>query len=69
MRKLLYEAANFLITRVPKFSPLKSWAVKLAEKKGLKKATVAAARKIAVILTRIWRVVTTFAWMREGLPA
>ncbi|MGD1926060.1 MAG: IS110 family transposase [Paracoccaceae bacterium] len=69
MRKLLYEAANVLITRVPKFSPLKSWAVKLAEKKGLKQATVGVARKIAVILTRIWRDGTSFAWTRENLPA
>ncbi|MEL7444689.1 MAG: IS110 family transposase [Pseudomonadota bacterium] len=69
MRKLLYEAANILIQRVPRFSPLKARAVKLAEKKGLKKATVAAARKIAVILRRIWRDGTTFAWTREELPA
>ncbi|MEM6932079.1 MAG: transposase, partial [Pseudomonadota bacterium] len=69
MRKLLYEAANILIQRVPRFSPLKAWAMKLAEKKGLKKATVAAARKIAVILTRLWRDGTTFAWTREELPA
>lgn len=69
MRKLLYEAANILIQRVPRFSPLKAWAVKLAGKKGLKKATVAAARKIAVILTRIWRDGTVFAWTKEDLPA
>ena len=69
MRKLLYEAATILIQRVPRFSPLKAWAVKLAVKKGLKKATVAAARKIAVILTRIWRDGTVFAWTKEDLPA
>lgn len=69
MRKLLYEAANILIQRVPRFSPLKAWAVRLAERKGLKKATVAAARKIAVILTRIWRDGSVFAWTKEELPA
>ncbi len=69
MRKLLYEAANVLIKRVPRFSPLKAWATRLAARKGLKKATVAAARKIAVILTRIWRDGTVFAWTREELPA
>ena len=69
MRKLLYEAANILIQRVPRFSPLKAWAVRLAEKKGLKKATVATARKLAVVLTRIWRDGTVFAWKREDLPA
>lgn len=69
MRKLLHEAANVLITRVPKISPLKSWAVKLAEKTGLKKATVAAARKIALILSRIWRDGMTLARTGEKLPA
>ena len=69
MRKLLYEAANVLIQRVPRFSTLKAWSVRLAEKKGLKKATVATARKLAVILTRIWRDGTVFAWTREELPA
>ncbi|MEM7524633.1 MAG: hypothetical protein AAF360_12915 [Pseudomonadota bacterium] len=69
MRKLLYEAANTLIQRVPRFSSLKARAVTLAKKKGLKKATVAAARKIAVMLTRIWRDGIVFALMREELRA
>ncbi len=43
--------------------------MRLAEKKGLKKATVATARKLAVILTRIWRDGTVFAWTKEDLPA
>ena len=41
------EAANILIQRVSRFSPLKASAMRLAEKKGLKKATVATARKLA----------------------
>lgn len=68
MRKLLYEAANILIHRVPRFSPLKAWAMRLADRKGLKKAIVATARKLAVIMARIWRDGTTFAWTREDLP-
>ena len=69
MRKPLCEAANILIRRVPRYSPLKTWAVRLAEKKGLKRATVATARKLAVVLTRIWRDGNVFAWTREDLPA
>lgn len=69
MRKLLYEAANILIQRVAKFSPLKRWAMRLVQRKGLKKATVATARKMAVILTRLWRDETEFAWTKEDLPA
>jgi len=69
MRTLLYEAAGVLITRVRRFSPLKSWAVRLAARKGFKKAAVAAARKIAVVMLRLWRDGTTFAWTKEALPA
>ena len=69
MRTLLYEAAGVLITRVRRFSPLKSWAVRLAARKGFKKAAVATARKIAVVMLRLWRDETTFAWTKEALPA
>ncbi|MCH6587082.1 MAG: IS110 family transposase, partial [Proteobacteria bacterium] len=69
MRTLLFEAANVLITRVRRFSPLKAWAVRLAARKGFKKAAVAAARKIAVVMLRLWRDGTTFAWTKEALPA
>ena len=69
MRALLFEAANVLITRVNRFSPLKAWAVRLAARKGFKKAAVATARKIAVIMLRLWRDGTTFAWSQEEMPA
>ncbi|MEA3268240.1 MAG: IS110 family transposase [Pseudomonadota bacterium] len=68
-RSLLYEAANVLITRVRRFSPLKAWAVRLAARKGFKKAAVATARKIAVVMLCLWRDGTTFAWTKEALPA
>jgi transposase len=69
MRILLFEAANVLITRVRRFSPLKAWAVRLAARKGFKKAAVATARKIAVVMLRLWRDGTTFAWTKEEMPA
>ncbi len=69
MRALLYEAAGALITRVRRFSALKSWAVRLAARKGFKKAAVATARKIAVVMLRLWRDGTTFAWTKEEMPA
>jgi transposase len=69
MRKLLYEAANILIQRVSRFSPLKAWAMRLVARRGMKKAIVATARKLAVIMTRIWRDGTTFALTKEELPA
>lgn len=69
MRKLLYEADNILIQRVSRFSPLKTWAMRLVARRGMKRAIVATARKLAVIMTPIWRDGTTFAWTKEELPA
>ena len=66
MRTLLFEAAATLIRQVKRFSTLKSWAVRLAARKGFKKAAVATARKIAVILHRIWRDGTEFHWTKEA---
>lgn len=43
MRGLLFEAATSLIRLVKRFSPLKAWAVRLAARKGFKKAAVATA--------------------------
>lgn len=53
-RALLYEAANVLMTRVSRWSREKAWAVRLAARRGGAKARVALARKLAVILHRIW---------------
>lgn len=55
MRRLLVSAATSLITQVRRYSPLKSWAIRLSARKGFKKAAVATASKIAVILHAIWR--------------
>lgn len=52
-RSLLYEAANVLMLRVKADMPLKAWALKLADRVGGKKARVALARKMAVILHRM----------------
>jgi hypothetical protein len=43
-----------LLTRVPKWSGLKAWGAKLTKRNGLRKAKVAVARKLAVILHRMW---------------
>ncbi|MCP5081779.1 MAG: IS110 family transposase [Alphaproteobacteria bacterium] len=54
VRANLYTAANSLLMRTRHPSNLKSWGLKLVRKKGRRRATVALARKIAVILHRIW---------------
>jgi transposase len=61
-RTLLFEAANVLLTRSPRWSPPKAWAARLAKRIGHKKAKVALARKLAVILHRIWVDGTAFRW-------
>jgi transposase len=69
MRALLYEAAQVMITRVQKWSWLKAWAVNVAKRRGLKKAIVALARRLAVIMHRIWVDGTVFRWTKEAAPA
>ena len=54
LRMYLFEAAGVLLTRVPKWSGLKAWGAKLTKRSGLRKAKVAVARKLAVILHRMW---------------
>ena len=55
MRGLLFEAASSLIRQVRRFSPLKSWAVRLAGRRGYKKTATATARKIAVLILTLWK--------------
>lgn len=54
MRGLLYEAAHVLLTRVRKWSWLKAWAMDVAKRHGMRKAIVALARRLAVIMHRMW---------------
>ena len=54
VRTALYEAAHIILTHPVKGSGLKSWAARLAKRTGMKKAKVALARKLSVILHRMW---------------
>ena len=65
-RYYLFEAANVLLTVVRRPSSLKSWATKLVKRVGSKKAKVAVARKLAVILHCIWTDGTEFDWGRTA---
>ena len=53
VRTALYEAANIILTRPVKGSQLKSWAARVANRAGMKKAKVALARKLAVVMHRM----------------
>ena len=54
VRRALYQAANVLIHHSKGWCALKSWAVRLAKRRGLGKAKVALARKLAIVLHRMW---------------
>jgi transposase len=42
------------MTRVARWFPLKAWAMRVAARRGAKRAKVALARRLAVILHRMW---------------
>ncbi len=69
MRVMLYEAAQILLVRSTKWSWLKAWAMQIARRRGMKKAIVALARRLAVIMHRIWVDGTEFCWTRKEVTA
>src|SRR5499427_9135632 len=69
MRMMLYEAAQSMLVRSTKWSWLKAWAMKIARHRGIKKAIVALARRLAVIMHRMWVDGTAFRWTREVAAA
>src|SRR5690349_12032672 len=68
MRVMLYEAAQSMM-RSKKWSWLKAWAMQIARRRGMKKAIVALARRLAVIMHRMWVDGTEFRWTREQAAA
>ncbi len=62
LRAYLFEASNVLLNHVRKWYTLKAWGGKFARRTGAKKAKVAVARKLAVILHRMWSDGADFSW-------
>ena len=70
LRTYLFEAAGIILHRVSKWSALKAWGTRLAKRAGTRKAIVAVARKLAVILHRMLRDSTEFRWSaKRAQPA
>ena len=69
VRRCLFEAAVVLLRKVNGWSPLKAWAVRLSKRIGWRRAVVALARKLAVILHCIWVDGTEFWWTRGEVTA
>jgi transposase len=63
LRASLYEAALVLLTGPrSRWSALKAWGIAVARRRGMQKAIVAVARKLAIVLHRMWRDETDFRW-------
>ena len=62
LRTMLYEAAQSLLTHSRKWSWLKAWGMRVAQRRGMRRAIVAVARRLAVILHRMWVDGTEFRW-------
>jgi transposase len=60
VRQALYGAAHALMTRSDAWSVLKAWGMRLAKTRGHRRAVIAVARKLAVILHRMWINATDF---------
>lgn len=69
VRAALYEAAHVILTRPVKGGAIKSWAMRLARRAGMRKAKVALARKLAVILHRMLQDGTPFDLTRGAAAA
>ena len=64
-RTALYEAAHSLLVRSKKWSSLRAWGMNVAKRRGMARARVAVARKLAVILHRMWSDATEFRFGKE----
>ncbi len=61
--------AGGLLTRATKFSTLKRWAMDVAKRRGMRRAKVALARKLATVLHRIWADGTEFVCGKDPVAA
>jgi transposase len=69
LRFLLTEAGLVLLTRSKKWSKLKAWGLKLMRKKGVKKASLALGRKLAVVMHRMLIEQKEFVWGEAPMKA
>src|SRR5947199_2395343 len=68
-RTALYEAAHSLLIRSSKWSTLRAWGMAVAKRRGMARARVAVARKLAVILHRMWADGSEFRWGKQATAA
>jgi transposase len=68
-RTALYKAAHSLLTRGTKWCSLRAWGMQVAKRRGMARARVAVARKLAVILHRMWVDKSEFRWGKQAVTA
>ncbi len=66
MRSHLYEAAKVMLSRSGQWSQLKAWGMKIARRSSMKNACVAVARKLAIIMHRMWVDGTEFRYSADA---
>src|SRR5260370_27180205 len=66
LRTMLYEAAHSLLIRSGKWSWLKAWGMRVAQRRGIRRAIVAVARRLAVVLHRMWVDGSEFRWRKDN---
>ncbi len=66
LRTMLYEAARSLLTHSGKWSWLKAWGMRVAQRRGIRRAIVAVVRRLAVILHRMWVDGSEFRWKKDS---
>ncbi len=71
LRTVLYEAAHSLLIQSRKWSWLKAWGLRVARRCGIRRAIVAVARRLAVVLHRMWVDGSEFCWSKgsAAVPA
>jgi transposase len=66
LRTMLYEAAHSLLTHSRQWSWLKAWGIRVAQRRGMRRAVVAVARRLAVVLHRMWVDGSEFRWCKDN---
>jgi transposase len=67
LRTMLYQAAHsMLTTQSRKWSWLKAWGMRVAQRRGIRRAIVAVARRLAVVLHRMWVDGSEFRWSKDN---
>ena len=69
VRTALFKSAHIMLTRATRFSSLKHWALNVARRRGMKRAKVTLARKLGVVLHRMWVDATDFRWSASPIAA